>query len=716
MKTKLFTLLLTIAASIGSMFALEYKCVQIGGLYYNLNASTQTAELCGISEIKVNDNSISDWNKLPTQYVVQATCPADATFTGLKSVKVYADAKYINILVEPNMEVITDLSWVPFDIFINADNSNETGGFGDLFTDANTDIMLEGAVFSEGAAHYWNPGLSWWYGEVNGSGWLWCPEGAANDATDCWCAKICSGDLPVGASQYVDGKFEIQLMRELMTVPVEWGDEFGIGFEILQEWSAAGLLPCVSPTDDNPNGKTAKLQVKIHSDNILPENHIPETVSDGGVTYTVVCIRDSAFWGCSSLTSVIIPNSVTSIGSSAFEYCSSLTSVTIPNSVTSIGDQAFSYCTSLTSVTIPNSVTSIGNSAFCRCSSLTSVTIPNSVTSIGSYAFSGCSSLTSVTIPNSVTSIGIAAFIECSSLTSITIPNSVTSIGDEAFSGCSSLTSVTIPNSVTSIGNGAFGDCSSLTSVTIGNSVTSIGERAFDGCSSLTTLELPASLKVIEASAFEGCEELKTITCYGQRPPTVKEKALERVPYSTIVYVPADYLSTYKMHDAWGLYDVRPLGASTVDTQDMAVTPHENTADIVWPANSSASTYELVISKDGEVICTLIFNANGQLTSIAFAPARHDNSRAPEQTEQSGFSFTITGLNPGTTYNYTLTTKDAAGKALDTKTGTFTTEGETATEDVIGSQTSIQKIFEDGKLYILLPDGTRYDATGKRVK
>ena len=113
-----------------------------------------------------------------------------------------------------------------------------------------------------------------------------------------------------------------------------------------------------------------------------------------------------AFDGCSSLTSVIIPNSVAWIGWDAFQNCSSLTSVNIPNSVATIGGSAFWGCSSLTSVTIPNSVASIGNSAFWGCSSLTSVTIPNSVTSIGAHTFYGCSSLTSVNMGNSVTSIG----------------------------------------------------------------------------------------------------------------------------------------------------------------------------------------------------------------------------------------------------------------------------------------------------------------------
>ena len=152
-------------------------------------------------------------------------------------------------------------------------------------------------------------------------------------------------------------------------------------------------------------------------------------------------------------------------------YTGSGGAVTIPSSVngvsvTSIGQNAFFNRTNLTSVTIPDSVTSIGLNAF-RQNSLTSITIGNSVTSIGGSAFLLCSNLTSVTIPNSVTSIGLSAFQVCTNLTSVTIGNSVTSIGGSAFSGCTSLTSLTIPNSVTSIGGSAFSGCTSLTIVTI---------------------------------------------------------------------------------------------------------------------------------------------------------------------------------------------------------------------------------------------------------
>jgi hypothetical protein len=169
-----------------------------------------------------------------------------------------------------------------------------------------------------------------------------------------------------------------------------------------------------------------------------------------------------------------------------------VTSVVIPNSVTSIGVHAFRLCTSLTSVTIPDSVTSIGHGAFGGCTSLTSVTIPDSVTSIGVGVFQGCIRLTSITIPNSVTSISLALFNGCRALASVTIPNSVTSIEDNAFSSCSGLTTLTIPDSVTSIGDGAFRLCTNLASITIPNSVTSIGDNAFYMCDILQRVFLPA--------------------------------------------------------------------------------------------------------------------------------------------------------------------------------------------------------------------------------
>jgi len=181
------------------------------------------------------------------------------------------------------------------------------------------------------------------------------------------------------------------------------------------------------------------------------------------------------------VTSLLIPDSVTSIGDYTFYSCSSLESITIPDSITTIGEEAFYYCIGLTSITIPDSVTEIGDYAFSACFGLTRVTIGNSVKSIGNWAFFNCSRLTSITIPSSVTSIGNGTFYWCYELTSANINNGVISIGDMAFYG-SGLTDITIPNSVISIGEAAFLDCDALTKIIIGNGTTSIGYYAFSGC------------------------------------------------------------------------------------------------------------------------------------------------------------------------------------------------------------------------------------------
>ena len=218
-----------------------------------------------IPEIKVDDNSLADWDALPAEYVVSAVCPEDAAMLGLKSVKVYATAMYISILVEPNMDDIPDLEWVPFHVYLDADNSDETGGYGDEFADANTDLLCETAVFCEGQPYVYNPGVSKWWGEVGADGWSWTDPSVEHDAYDFWGAIIGEGQLPVGNSQYVDGKFEIQLLRELLgTVHTMNDSEFGIGFDIQQNWSSVGILPCASATEENPNGKVAKLKVKIN--------------------------------------------------------------------------------------------------------------------------------------------------------------------------------------------------------------------------------------------------------------------------------------------------------------------------------------------------------------------------------------------------------------------------------------------------------------------
>ena len=292
----------------------------------------------------------------------------------------------------------------------------------------------------------------------------------------------------------------------------------------------------------------------------IPEkiNGLPVT-SIGDWAGTVECLPKSrlrsmllnitggTFHYCTNLTSVVIPNSVTSIGKYAFFLCKSITSITIPVAVTNIGLNAFLYCPRLTAImldtnhpsyssldgvlfnksqttliqfpggkvgnyTIPSSVTNIGVGAFSGCRSLTNITISDSVSSIGGSAFSGCTNLTSITLPDSVKNIQNYAFFCCDSLTNITLPNSVTNIGQGMFYQCTKLTGITLPNSVVSIGGRAFNQCTSLTSITIPNNVTKIGGEAFIGCSSLTSVVIPNSVTEIAGWAFSGCSRLKSVT------------------------------------------------------------------------------------------------------------------------------------------------------------------------------------------------------------
>ena len=365
--------------------------------------------------------------------------------------------------------------------------------------------------------------------------------------------------------------------------------------------------------------------------------NIPSSVEYNSVAYSVTSIGEEAFFKCSSLTSIEIPNGVTSIGEKAFYQCSGLTGdLIIPNSVTSIGEKAFLGCRGLTSMTIPNSVTSIGEKAFYQCSGLTAIDVaadnPNYCAEEGVLFSKDKTTLVAYpggkqgaySIPNSVTSIGSYAFYDCSGLTgNLIIPNSVTSIGNDAFNGCRGLTSVTIPNSVTSIGEKAFYDCRGLTSVTIPNSVTSIGSSAFYNCRGLTSVTIPNSVTSIGNNAFKNTG-LTSVTIEAETPPTLGNNVLDGSNCN--IYIPCGTLEIYQVAEGWSEYASQIKYVSLPYT---IATQAEN-------GNVTTTDVTTLTVCDPSVICTAI--ANYGYHFVLWSDSVTDNPRTFIVTQDTTFT------------------------------------------------------------------------------
>ena len=253
------------------------------------------------------------------------------------------------------------------------------------------------------------------------------------------------------------------------------------------------------------NSDKASYSVRAASNKKLPNTiEIPATYKGLPVT----AIANNAFYYCSAVTSISIPNSITTIEPNAFIYCTELVSVNIPDSVTNIKSQAFCGCSKLTSITIPSSVTFIGDWAFAS-SGLTEITIPETVTTLesdGEGLFYGCSALTTVVLPNTLTKLGWYFFKYCKNLTTVNIPDSVTKIGKQAFYGCRELTLDALPSSLTTIEDEAFSydvpDMHTFSKLIIPDKVTKIGAKAFYGCMKMYRVIIPSSVTEIGDEAF----------------------------------------------------------------------------------------------------------------------------------------------------------------------------------------------------------------------
>ena len=291
-----------------------------------------------------------------------------------------------------------------------------------------------------------------------------------------------------------------------------------------------------------------------------------------------------------------------------------------------------------------------------------------------------------------------------------------TAVLDREGNSYASIRTLNVPNhfiyrgiyfAVVAVGANAFEGCDRLTDVVLPSNVEDVYESAFSGCSDMVHLTMSASLRSIADYAFNGCKRLEDITVYAQRVPDLTATSFNAVGNKKYinVYVPDNRVNNYKRDEYWSEFNIVVKSAETVDGEvsDVTVDPDETTAQFTWPVDDTAGSYTIQITKDGVVFCTSIFNANGQLTGIAFAPGRNGNN-APmaTMTANGGMQFTVTGLDAGTIYAYTVTTKDTKDKVIATYEGSFETSG--TMEDGISdvqSDMAPQKVLRDGQIYIL---------------
>ena len=253
-----------------------------------------------------------------------------------------------------------------------------------------------------------------------------------------------------------------------------------------------------------------------------------------------------------------------------------------------------------------------------------------------------------------------------------------------------------------------------ITEVTTSNTTTSIGTSAFEGCIRLGKVSLGYGMEDIAANAFAECKRLYDIYVYATYPPFADESSFAN--YNVYLYIPCEKQRDYILDVVWGNFKfIECIGAESDETggDDVTVNPGSNDVTITWPTEDEAETYSIVITKDGEVFCTLTFNNKGQLVSIAFAPGREGNHPAQyAEATANGYRFTVTGLKEGTKYGYNLNVKDSNNQTIQSYEGEFTTMSDVTTDmDNVTSTTNCQKIFRDGKL-LIIRDGKTYNAQG----
>ena len=469
---------------------------------------------------------------------------------------------------------------------------------------------------------------------------------------------------------------------------------------------------------------------------------------DQGIIYILGC---GAFQGCTGLTSVTIPNSVDSIGAHAFYDCNRLSSVYVLSEEPPTLSRANCFPTS-TTIYVPcgqleTYQTAEGWSAYAsnmRYEPSLLAKLAISMTPMEGGYIEGITDSISVCLNSDFALTAIPNDGYCFTQWSdgnTDNPRIIAVSQDTTFSAefgiakkgtCGVNRALTWEyeeksKTLTISGEGeltenymyGFEAPTQMQKLVIGNDVTAIGDSAFYAMNTINHLFIGSGVASIGNYAFAECRNFDDITCYATTVPTINATTFYNVGNKQYIYlyVPADRERAYKRDTYWGEFDIQIQSAESTTTGDeIKIEPTDNTAAVTWPVVDGADSYELVIKdKEGNVICTLVFNAQGQLTSIAFnAPGRN----APQQTQTAGFSFTVTGLEEGTSYDLTLTAKDSGGNTLDSKTVSFSTEGDApqGIDQITNDKWEMtNKIIRDGQVFILRGNKT-YTLTGQEVK
>jgi len=775
MKTKIFTLLLAVAASVGTMFAWDYERVQIGDLYYNLDATNQTAEVTS------QNSDYPYWSTTITTAIIPASVEYNSVTYSVTSIgnSAFFGCTDLTSVTIPNS--VTSIGGSAFygctgltSIDVASDNSNYCSVDGVLFNkDKTTLIQYPGG--KQGAYTIPNSVTSignYAFEICTGLTSVTIPNSVTSIGhyAFLYCRSLTSVTIPNSVTSI--GYFAFSYCSGLTSVTIG-NSVTSIGNGAFED--CKGLTDIYATCGDLERIKMLVMEEYQDKVKYVPLPYIITiNATNGNVTYPQTMCDDMSLnatpgygyhfvqWsdGLKDNPRVIELTQDTTFTAEFAKntYTISTTSAN-PEWGTTAGDTMALYMDEVEISAIPNYGYHFvrwndNNTSNPRIVSVTedktfTATFAKNIYSITKNAehgtISGNSSaeyLDFVTL--TVTSDYGYHFTQWSDglkdnprIFQITKDTTFTAeFAYDRVGTCGKdlalVWSYDPTNKVLTIGNaGSFTENmkfgveapNEMEELVIGNSVTAIGANAFAGISSLKKVSIGESVKTIGEQAFYNCVNLETIFNYRPTPTNTYSNAFDGVDkFECVLYVLPSSIDMYKNASVWrDFYYTYAIGAeeTTVTTNDVTVEPQSNAATVTWPTSENAASYTIQITKDGVVFCTLIFNGNGQLTGIAFAPSRDGQVHAPAAImTANGLQFTVTGLNSNTQYGYNLTAKDANDQTVATYSGEFTTTGEgtaTGLEDVQGNNVQCTKIVHNGQIFILRGEKI-YTLQGQEVK